>query len=57
MKISVVRVTQSLFVLTVPVMDGIQSPQIIFSWNSEVSLFVGYPKDQILPPYQYPHIP
>jgi len=38
MKILVVRVTQSLLVLAVLVMYGIRSPQIILSWNSEVSL-------------------
>lgn len=41
MTVSVAIVTQSLLVLPQPVMDGTQSPQIIFSWNSEESLFVG----------------
>lgn len=41
MTVSVAIVTQSLLVLPQSVMDGTQSPQIIFSWNSEESLFVG----------------
>lgn len=41
MTVSVAIATQSLLVLPQPVMDGTQSPQIIFSWNSEESLFVG----------------
>lgn len=48
MTIAVAIATQSLLVLPEPVMDGTESPQIISSWNSEESLFIGYPLDQIL---------
>lgn len=57
MTISVAIAIQSLLVLPEPVMDGTESPKIILPWNSEESMFIGYPLDQILSQNQYPHIP